>query len=234
MAEHSALTMALTPDLVALCAREVPDPGPAADSEEFDDAGYQTAAAQVLDHYGPGPIWIFAYGSLLWKPAVAHAEHLTATVDGWHRSFCMALHRWRGSPEQPGLMLALRRGGSCTGIALRLPDGDRRSQMEQLLRREVDGPEGMQSLRIVELETAQGRLRALCFYADPVGTITELAPAEVARVLARACGHIGSGAEYLHNTIVALERHGIRDPHLWDLQEMVAEDILRQRSSPAG
>ncbi len=155
--------LALNADLVALSARDVPDPGPQAGRQMFGDADYQTAAMQVLQDYGDGPIWLFAYGSLLWKPAFAPAESRVAQAEGWHRSFCIAMHRWRGSPEQPGLMLALRPGGSCTGLATRVPDGDRLAQMVTLLRRESAGPDGMKSLRIIDLDTAQGPLRAFAF-----------------------------------------------------------------------
>jgi cation transport protein ChaC len=230
MKHDPSSTQALTEDLVAHCAREVPDPGPSADGVVFGDDDYLTAARQVLESWGAGPIWIFAYGSLLWKPAVEQAESLLATAEGWHRSFCIAMSRWRGSPEQPGLMLALRRGGSCTGLAQRVPQGDRLHQMVTLLRREIGGPEGMASLRIIDVSTAQGPLRALCFYADPIGNIADLPAPEVARILARACGHIGSGAEYLHKTTLALESHGIRDIHLWELQELVAQEIRAQIS----
>jgi glutathione-specific gamma-glutamylcyclotransferase len=223
--------LALTADLVALCARDVPDPGPPTDRLVFGDADYREAATRVLQDYGSGPIWVFAYGSLIWKPAFEPAESRVAHAKGWHRSFCIAMHRWRGSPEQPGLMLALRRGGNCTGLATRVPDGDRHVQMVMLLRREISGPDGMASLRIIDLETANGPLRALCFYADPVGNVTDLETTRVAEVLARACGHIGSGAEYLHKTVVALESHGIRDVHLWELQELVAMEILKQSRS---
>ena len=57
---------------------------------------------------------------------------------GWHRAFCLKLTRWRGTREIPALMMALDRGGSCTGLAYRLPEGDRLEQIERLLRRETD------------------------------------------------------------------------------------------------
>ena len=70
------------------------------------------------------PLWLFAYGSLIWKPEIEHVEERIATVRGWHRSFCLKLTRWRGTQEQPGLMMGLDRGGACKGLAFRLPDGD--------------------------------------------------------------------------------------------------------------
>lgn len=169
----------------------------------------------------------FAYGSLIWKPAFESVEQQRASAHGWHRSFCLDLVRWRGSAEQPGLMMALERGGRCDGVIYRLPDGDKAAQIERLLRREIDDHEAVASVRWVPVRTAQGRLRALGFWVGVTGRGTSLGqPLEkVAWVLARACGHVGSGAEYLYNTVSHLETFGIHDRNLWRLQELVADEI---------
>lgn len=221
--------MALTSDLVALCHRDVAEPIRDPDMVRFTDADYDRVATEVLAKLGDQPIWVFAYGSLIWKPAADIAEHRRSTAYGWHRSFCLEMRSWRGTPEQPGLMMALRRGGSCTGMAQRPLCHDRHSLMVKLLRREIGGPIGYAALRLIELQSEQGRLRALCFYADPleVADKPEIPTDQVASTLARACGHIGSGAEYLFKTVVALEAQGIRDPHLWQLQHLVAAEIRR-------
>ena len=221
--------MALTADLVALCHRTVPEPPPDPNVVRFQDADYDRAAVEVLERLDGAPIWVFAYGSLIWKPAADPAETRLGTAHGWHRSFCMELLDWRGSPEQPGLMMALRPGGSCTGLAQRVHDGDRHATMVTLLRREIGGPRGYAALRLIDLESERGPSRALCFYADPpdIAHKPELPIADVAAVLARACGHAGSGAEYLYNTVRALEAARIHDPHLWELQHLVADEIRR-------
>lgn len=220
-------TMSLTADLVALCRRDVPEPAPDPDRVRFSDADFDRAAIEVLAKLGDAPIWVFAYGSLLWKPATDLAEERRSTAFGWHRSFCIEMRSWRGCPEQPGLMLALRRGGSCTGMGQRLPGEDRHALMVKLLRREIGGPNGYAALRLIDLHTDDGPLRALCFYADPVDVAdqTERPVEEVAAILARACGHAGSGAEYLFKTVAALQAAGIHDPHLWQLQHLVATEI---------
>ena len=86
---------------------------------------------------------------------------------------------------------------------------------------------GYAALRLIDLHSNQGPLRALCFYADPpeVADLAEPPLSRVTSVLARACGHAGSGAEYLFNTVCALEAANIRDAYLWKLQGMVAEEI---------
>lgn len=228
--------MALTADLVALCHRDIPEPPRDPDAVRFTDADYDRAAREVLVELGDGPIWVFAYGSLIWKPAVDMVEQRRSTADGWHRSFCLEMRSWRGSAEQPGLMMALRRGGSCTGIAQRPLGHDRHSLMVSLLRREIGGPNGYAALRLIELLTDEGPVRALCFYADPpeVAETAELPAERVASILARACGHVGSGAEYLFKTVAALQAADIHDPHLWHLQELVADEIKQIHRDAAG
>ncbi len=221
--------LSLTAELVALCHREIPKPAPNPDQVRFDDADFDRAAAEILAILGGNPIWVFAYGSLIWNPAAAPVEKRKSTAFGWHRSFCLEMHSWRGTLEQPGLMMALRRGGTCTGIAQRLEGGDRHSLMVALLRREIGGPVGFSSLRLIDLQSAEGPLRALCFYAEPDEIVgkPELPLEEVAAILVRACGHAGSGAEYLFNTVSALHAEGIYDPELWQLQELTAVEIIR-------
>lgn len=219
--------MSLTADLVALCHREIVEPERDPGMVRFGDADFDRAASDVLAKLGSGPIWVFAYGSLIWKPGAEVTETRLSTAFGWHRAFCLEMHRWRGTPEQPGLMMALRRGGDCTGLAQRVEDSDRHQSMVRLLRREIGGPMGYAALRLIDLHSEQGPLRALCFYADPleVADMPELPLTQVAAVLARACGHAGSGAEYLFNTLCALEAANIRDKYLWELQELVANEI---------
>ena len=222
--------LSLTAELVALCHRVVPRPEPNPDQVRFYDADFDRAAAEILVRLGDDPIWVFAYGSLIWNPATAPVEKRKSTAFGWHRSFCLEMYSWRGSPEQPGLMLALRRGGTCTGIAQRLEGDDRHSLMVALLRREIGGPVGFSSLRLIDLHSEAGPLRALCFYAEPneVFRKPELPLKEVAATLIRACGHAGSGAEYLFNTVTALLAEDIDDPELWRLQELAAIEIKRR------
>ncbi|RWH73964.1 MAG: gamma-glutamylcyclotransferase [Mesorhizobium sp.] len=219
--------MSLTSELVALCHREETDPGPDGSWTQLNDEDFQTLASRLSDAADAGPLWVFAYGSLIWKPAFESVERQRATAFGWHRSFCLDVARWRGSAAQPGLMMALERGGRCDGMIYRLPEGEKPLQIERLLRREIDDHESVGSVRWLPVRTAQGSLRALGFWVGVTGRGTSLnQPLErVAQVLARACGHVGSGAEYLYNTVHHLEAFGIRDRNLWRLQELVANEI---------
>ncbi|MGX9177232.1 gamma-glutamylcyclotransferase [Mesorhizobium sp. BHbdii] len=228
--------MSLTSELVALCHREEADPGPDGSWTQLNDEDFQTLASRLSSEADAGPLWVFAYGSLIWKPAFESVERQRATAFGWHRSFCLDIARWRGSAAQPGLMMALERGGRCDGVIYRLPEGEKPLQIEKLLRREIDDHESVGSVRWLPVRTAQGTLRALGFWVGVTGRGTSLnQPLEnVARVLARACGHVGSGAEYLYNTVSHLEEFGIRDRNLWRLQELVADEIRSIHGSTPG
>jgi cation transport protein ChaC len=231
--------MALTPELVAQCQRTVPDPGPRPGYRPFTDDEYGAVAADLLRRKPPGPLWVFAYGSLLWKPAYDAVEQRRATAYGWHRAFSLELTRWRGSPQQPGLMMALERGGRCDGVVYRLAESEQAKQLVRLLHREVGSQDALRAVRWIAVETQGRKLRALTFWAGPAGLDrnVRLPLPRVAEILARACGHVGSGADYLFQTVSKLEQLGIRDRNLWRLQQLVADEIRRtmpaaERESP--
>ena len=225
---NRALIRALTEDLVGRVHRAIPDPGPHPDLVPLDDAEYREMTQQILSEIEPGRgLWIFAYGSLLWNPTFTYADHRLGTVYGWHRAYCLHLTRWRGTPEVPGLMLALDRGGSCRGVLFRLPQGEEAKDIELLLRREVVFHDPGNLAKWFDVRSDQGIVRALGFVANPRSKLYRPEPPreQVISMLARACGHGGSCAEYLYKTVASLEQHGIHDTHLWRLQALVAERI---------
>lgn len=221
-------TMTLTPEHVALCHREVervevfPDGWTAMTDED-----YITHSQRLADACSDKDLWIFAYGSLIWKADYDTVEKRLATAYGWHRSFCLEMESWRATKEQPGLMMALARGGRCDGVVYRLPAGNHAQQIERLLRREAPFHQALQSVRWLPVRTDQGPVHALGFWVGPSGQrISHGQSLEaVARVLARACGFAGSCAEYLYNTVHHLEEFGIHDRNLWVLQRLVAREI---------
>jgi cation transport protein ChaC len=85
-----------------------------------------TLAAQPV----PGDVWLFAYGSLIWNPAFHYAERQPVLIRGWHRQFCLATPIGRGTPEHPGLVLGLDRGGSCRGVAFRIARAEAEAELE--------------------------------------------------------------------------------------------------------
>jgi cation transport protein ChaC len=229
--------MRLTAEHVARVARVIDDPGLPPGMTQLTDAEHEAALHAMLARQPPGDVWLFAYGSLIWKPAFAFVEERTAILRGWHRSFCLGWDEWfRGNPEHPGLMLSLDRGGACKGVAYRLPPDAIEENLLSLFRRELGFRPAAHMARWVKITTAEGRLSAVAFVIDRKGGryVGGLDVAQVADALATAIGHRGSMVEYLHSTVEHLERLGIRDTHLWQLQEMVAERIEAAHAASSG
>ncbi|AJD40971.1 cation transporter ChaC-like protein [Rhizobium gallicum bv. gallicum R602sp] len=220
--------IALTPEHLAQVHRTVEDPGPDPTWTYHADQDYKAIVQGLLASHPGGPdAWLFAYGSLIWKPELVHVEARRATARGWHRSFCFRIERFRGTKHKPGLMMSLDRGGQCRGVVFKLPPDDLESQLDKLVRREITVKPPNNIPRWVTVETDKGSLCAIAFVMNRQSRFYtgRLPPEEVADVLAEACGHWGSGAEYLHNTVAHLEEQGIRDRNLWRLQALVAERI---------
>jgi cation transport protein ChaC len=221
--------MNLTPELVALCDRAVEDPGDENDPyDSFRDDDYTIIVSRLLRERPKGQFWLFAYGSLIWKPEFEVRERRRAIARGWQRGFSMRIERFRGTPEQHGYMMCLDRGGICEGVVLALSEADLEAQLHKLVFREIGCPQHLEAMRWIDVETTEGVVPALVFFAAPalLHTYQPNRPlAEVAHALARACGHWGSGAEYLRNTVAHLEDMGIHDQRLWLLQEMVAAEL---------
>ena len=173
-------------------------------------------------------LWLFAYGSLIWKPEIEHVEERIGTARGWHCSFCLRLVRWRGTREQPGLMMALDLGGQCKGMAYRIAGPSVEAQLGKLFRREMSVKPSTNMPRWVLVETNRGPVRAIAFVANRSGAAYAggLTREQTADMLSKACGHWGTCAEYLYNTVFHLEQRGIRDRNLWRLQNLVADRII--------
>lgn len=226
--------ISLTGEHIARVHRTVADTGPTVGVEQQTDADYADWVARIAgSHPDPGrPTQLFAYGSLIWKPEIEHRAEQVGVARGWHRSFCLRQHRFRGTPDQPGLMMALDRGGQCRGILYELPQEALEYQLDRLFRREFTVKPINNIPRWITVQTQSGPLAALGFVMNRGSPYYagRLPLDDVARTLATACGHWGSGAEYLMNTVTHLENRGIHDSNLWRLQRLVAEQI--DRSSP--
>lgn len=173
-----------------------------------------------------GDLWLFAYGSLMWKPELEFVEQRPAAVWGYHRRFCLWQRRYRGTPQRPNLALALDRGGSCCGLIYRISPPDIATKVAAVWHREMQG-NGYRP-RWVQTHGDAGHVQAIAFV---VNRETEryagrLSDAVVADHIASANGHFGSGAEYLLETVLHLEELGIRDRVLWRLQELVAQRMI--------
>jgi cation transport protein ChaC len=219
--------MALTQDLVARAAGRVEDAGPSPGTVYMTDEDYETAIRDVLAPASSGDIWLYGYGSLLWKPEFEFTESRIATVRGWHRAFCYRVKRFRGTPDKPGLMLALDRGGGCKGMVFKLPAHQIRESLNALFRRELVIKPSINLPRWMTAETDEGFIRALGFVVNRQSPFYsgKLPLDEAASILATAAGHWGSCAEYLRETVFRLEELGIHDASLWRLQALVAERL---------
>ena len=222
--------MRLTAEHVARVHRPLPDPGPQDITGHRPTTGedYDREVSRMLATRRPGPLWLFGYGSLIWKPETAFIELRTAIARGWHRRFCLGWdHRFRGNPDQPGIMMALDRGGTCKGVVYRLPEDGLEGELHKLLRREMVYIPTSFPWRWIDVATADGSMKAMTFAMDRTSTryLAGFSDDELADILATACGFRGSMAEYLFSTVSKLEELGIHDRNLWRLQELVAARI---------
>ncbi|MDR7299388.1 cation transport protein ChaC [Pelomonas aquatica] len=157
---------------------------------------------------------LFAYGSLIWRPEFEYAEALSARVLGFHRVLRMRSRVNRGSPQQPGLVLALISGGSCRGLVYRIPRDIGDEVLPRLWAREM--PNGVYEPRWLNCDTASGRLKALAFTLSRqspnwTGALHE---PELLHIFQHASGRYGTTLDYLLRTVQGLREHGIRDMEL--------------------
>ena len=170
-----------------------------------------------------GPLWVFAYGSLIWNPGFEPAERRLAVLREFRRSFCMRSIHHRGSEAHPGLVLALdfEEGAACRGLALRASPGEEAEVLAMLRERELVSSAYVE--RAVRLETAEGPVGAIAFvmareHPQYAGGL----PLEVqAEVIARSEGGRGRNDAYLFNTVAALGELGIEDEEMARLAAMV-------------
>ncbi|HYN61383.1 MAG TPA: gamma-glutamylcyclotransferase [Rubrivivax sp.] len=248
----------LTPALVEFIARKVEDGGPAPGVVVHDDDDYEASLQATLSAgaWQGQDVWVFAYGSLLWNPAFEAAEQVAAVLPGWHRAFCIRLTRFRGTPQQPGLMMSLVPGGSCRGALVRIAGDQVLDSLRKLWRREMTVKPPNTPPRWMMARAGQGAvsahglskaltpqrdqrtgypISAIVFAADRSGPnfVSGLSGEQIAAVLCRAVGHWGSGAEYLMQTVDQLERLGIRDANLWRLQRLAAQQHIALKAAAA-
>lgn len=170
-----------------------------------------------------GDLWVFGYGSLLWHPGFAHVETALARLEGWHRSFCMWSIHHRGTPERPGLVLALDAapGAHCDGLAFRVPAAARDETLAYLRERELISSAYVETTVPVMLDDHR-MVDAVTYVIDPAHEqhTGGLPFAEQARVIARAVGGRGPNPDYLFNTARHLAELGLEDD---DLSRLAAE-----------
>jgi len=175
------------------------------------------------------PLWIFGYGSLMWNPGLAFVAKRVGTIYGFHRNFCQWSRINRGTPERPGLVLTLERGGCCRGLAFRLTGSTSREELRALWRREMSL--GSYHPRWLECHAGSDRLPVLAFIVNRAcsGYAGKLTMDAMVQSIATARGKYGSSAEYLFQTQAALESHGILDARVKRLAERVKSYLAHAR-----
>ena len=159
-------------------------------------------------------LWVFAYGSLIWDPAVQVEEYRYGALPGWHRSFCMRLDGGRGSHERPGLMAALDDGGHCDGVTFRIPAPLVEEETQYMWRREMFS--GSYRPVFLEVATPQGDVDALVFVMDRDNHryMPHLSEDDAARIIAAAEGGLGPNLAYLESLVRHLDELGIQDDNM--------------------
>lgn len=172
-----------------------------------------------------GDFWVFAYGSLIWNPGFDPAERVRARLEGYHRSFCMASVVYRGTPEAPGLVLALDdlEGVACEGVAYRAGAGQAGAVLQYLRNRELVSSAYLERTVPLTLEDGRG-VDAVVYVIDREheqyrGHLDAEAQAQI---IAHAHGPAGSNRDYLMRTVESLRRLEITEPAMDWLEERVA------------
>lgn len=172
-----------------------------------------------------GEIWVFGYGSLMWNPGFPHVERMTATLHGFHRSLCVYSHVHRGTPDLPGLVLGLDKGGSCRGVAFRVAAPDAGEALAYLRAREQVTSVYLETA--VALRLVDGRqVRAVTYTVDRAhGQYARRLPhAELLRLVRQGVGVSGRNPDYIRATHAHLVELGIKDPTLdWLMLHMPAQ-----------
>ncbi len=173
-------------------------------------------------------LWVFGYGSLMWRPGFSFTEREVARVRGYHRALCVYSHVHRGTPEQPGLVLGLDRGGSCRGIVFRVAAEHRDETIAYLRAREQVTSVYKEAYLNAQLDDGRS-VTALSFIVDRshLQYAGALAPADVARFVAQGRGVSGANPDYVRATQAHLAELGIADPVLDWLAAQFAGEAAR-------
>jgi cation transport protein ChaC len=179
-----------------------------------------------------GDLWVFGYGSLMWRPGFEFIEQAPARLIGEHRALCVYSFVHRGTPEKPGLVLGLDRGGACRGIAFRVAEKHRAATVNYLREREQVTSVYREVMRSVWLENAaRQRVSALAYVVDRghVQYAGRLSLAEQLRHVQQGHGRSGANRDYVLATVGAIEAEGFCDRPLHQLAAMLHDDSSLHR-----
>ena len=167
-------------------------------------------------------LWVFGYGSLIWRPGFDHVERVPAHIIGLHRSLCIYSFDHRGTPEKPGLVLGLDFGGACRGIAYRVAARHRAATLKYLREREQTTAVYRETVRMTWLPgPPERRVDALCYVVDRghVQYAGRLPHDRQLQIVRQAHGRSGNNRDYVLETVKSLEALTIVDHDLHVLAE---------------
>jgi cation transport protein ChaC len=181
-------------------------------------------------------LWVFGYGSLIWRPGFEHVERVPARVIGLHRSLCIYSFVHRGTPERPGLVLGLDIGGACRGIAYRVAARHRAETLAYLRAREQATAVYRETVRVVWLAgNPERRIDAVCYMVDRGHEqyAGRLSHEQQLHLVRQGHGRSGNNRDYVIETVGALEALGIRDRELHLLAERLKGHETHAAPPPA-
>ena len=193
----------------------------------------QPMLERAIEEWGGHEVlWIFGYGSLIWRPEFDFSERRPAHLHGWHRALKMWSRINRGTPQCPGLVFGLLSGGSCRGMVFRIPAAQGLETLGRLWLREM--PTGVYDPRWLDCVTPHGRVRALAFTLSrrSPNFTGELSEARYREIFAHACGRYGTSLEYARQTLEELQRHGIHDAALMRLLRLAEAELSEAADCP--
>jgi cation transport protein ChaC len=165
----------------------------------------------IAEWGGHEDLWLFGYGSLIWRPEFDFIERRPAWVRGWHRALKMWSRVNRGSVQTPGLVFGLLSGGSVRGMVFRVPAAQGLDTLRRLWLREM--PTGVYDPKWLRCTTASGPVSALAFTLSrrSPNFTGELSDERYRHIFANAVGRYGSSLDYAQQTLEELRRHAIHD-----------------------
>ena len=182
--------------------------------------------------FSKGDLWVFGYGSLMWRPGFEYIERVRARLIGEHRALCVYSFVHRGTPEKPGLVLGLDRGGACRGIAFRVAENRSAATIAYLREREQVTSVYREVMRSVWLENdARQRVSALAYVVDRghVQYAGRLSLREQLRYVQQGHGRSGNNRDYVLETVRSIEAQGFRDAPLHQLALLLRDEAPLHR-----
>ena len=172
-------------------------------------------------------MWVFGYGSLMWRPGFAFEERKRARLHGLHRRLCIYSHVHRGTPERPGLVLGLDRGGSCHGMVFRIADENRAKVLAYLREREMMNRVYYEAVRRVRCDDGTV-VHALCYIAerDHVQFAPPMGIEDTIRQVRGAVGQSGANEDYVISTVAQINEMGTRDLALERIADALDKPVI--------